>query len=233
MFKILYSLALMAGCSLLSSLNHPPVDAYSFFIDENGNFLGARKSDEQSVHVIGKNQWITLQKANENVDAHTLERFSTSIDQYQEGLPSDAMAATWKKIKAAGGKGYKAFVKNNSPHYIYFKPEKYITGGVNALPLKPATELYAPVDGVNVPVSASSRDLSGKVFRVPDNVQITVADNGVPAVTGITDYAFTFFLDIVFMNKYMKTKIPDEGWLDLRDVFNQGRLSTERSTLVI
>jgi hypothetical protein len=228
MLKILYSLALVAGCSLLSSLNYQPTNssAACFFIDGKGNLLGTLDIKNYSVRVVDRACWDSLNSRSDRMHMLLSDRFSVPIDHYQEGLSSHIMAQTWKTIRAAGGREYKPFLQNKSGHYIYFKPEKFIPASVNALPLQPGTDLYAPVDGVNVPANNNSSAFNGKVFRVPDNVKIVVDENGSPTIPRITDHVFTFLLNIIFTDSYMQAEIPDEGWLELRDVFNRSDLGT-------
>ena len=141
-------------------------------LDTDGNLLG---TDDQGwtgeAIVMDENDFEQGMKHEKALDK------GKELGSYGEGIRvSDA---DWNTVVENGGTEMTPTVENKSDETIFYKPEGE-KNGINmnpgkendgAYPIAPNTDLYAPVDGVNV---------KGYMYKVPDEVSnVYVAKNGV------------------------------------------------------
>lgn len=106
-------------------------------------------------------------------------------------------------------------VKNNSDYTVYFKPEGTYGDVQNngAYPIKPHTDLYAPIDGV------SSKEIKkSALYKVPDGNQVIVNNHGMNTDVIATDdgigVIISLFADLIKGGWY--TNAPDASWKNLK-----------------
>ncbi|GEP49846.1 hypothetical protein FNO01nite_05180 [Flavobacterium noncentrifugens] len=176
-------------------------------IDEGGNLLG---TDSQG----WKGEAIVMNKSDFKQGMEHSEALDkgTELSKYGEGISiSDK---TWDKIESKGGERMEPYVKNDSDETIYYKPEggDHKTGenlnpgkaNDGAYPIKPHTDLYAPVDGVNTSVVAKD-----KVYKAPNAFpRVSVNKNGVPDIQGVLESV---------VPKIGEVSAPDPTWNKLKN----------------
>jgi RHS repeat-associated protein len=159
------------------------------YIDKYGEVLGSDGATTNDVRVIDKEKFNEIKTKNGGTTSETatkdLQAAGTELSMYGEGIRIST--EEWKNIKDAGGREYTPWVKNNSGHEIFYKPEGKKDDGVDYNPGKsssgaysipPYSDFYARVDGVAAP-----HVIEGSVYKVIDGVRIEVTNTGVSAKT--------------------------------------------------
>jgi hypothetical protein len=171
------------------------------YVDQDGNYLGddGDKTSHET-RVISREKWCELggdqigkgqdppaiNEARDEVRRSKLQNDdnSTRLQHYEGGIRLSE--ETWCTLQLNGGQRLMPWLVNNSPLVVYWKPEGNTpnprTDHRDALPCMPGTDVYHPLDGINMATRAR-----GTVYRVPDATQVIVDANGVPDIIGWWD----------------------------------------------
>jgi|APGre2960657404_1045060.scaffolds.fasta_scaffold10663_3 RHS repeat-associated protein len=185
------------------------------YVDEDGNYLGEDgNTSDKNVYVIKKNDYNAIGNKLSTEGTKTLQDKSTPLESYTKGI--NISRATWDKMNNSKTdvKWLTPSVNNNSDYTVYFKPEGTYGDVQNdgAYPIKPHTDLYAPVDGV------SSKEIKkSAVYKVPDGNQVIVNNQGMNTDVIATDDGIgvivSFFADLI--KGGWSTDAPDASWKNL------------------
>ena len=209
-----------------------PTDIY---VSKDGKLLGSDGASTKDVRVVDEKKFNEIKEKNNGTtsEAATQELHasgtSTKLSEYGEGIK--IADKTWDKIEDAGGKKLTPFVRNLSNKTVFYKPEGAphdekgnATGpdpnpgkdGNGAYPIAPNTDLYTPVDGVNV-----ANGNSGEVFKVPTGARVTVvASSGLPMMD-LPSAGKGLVASIFTSRNYFWVPPPDPNWNALRDAFKK------------
>ena len=209
------------GSPYVSMSNNPisRVDPFGnsdgHYVDEHGNYLGEDgNTRDKNVYVIKKEDYNAVNNKLSAEGTKTLQDKSTPLEIYTKGI--NISLATWGKMKNSktGVKWLIPYVKNNSDYTVYFKPEDNFgdVQNIGAYPIKPHSDLYAPIDGV------SSREIKkSAVYKVSDGNQVIVnnlgMDSDVIATADGIGVVISFFADLIEGGWYKDA--PDASWKNL------------------
>jgi uncharacterized protein RhaS with RHS repeats len=173
---------------------------------EDGKLLGTDSEGwEGEAIVMNENDFEQGMDHDEAVDK------GTELSKYGESIR--ITDDDWNTVEENGGDRMEPYVVNDSDETVFYKPEGKDSDGndqnpgkdsAKAYEIKPHSDLYAPVDGVN-----TSQVPAGKVYKTTDAFpRIKINASGEPDIQGIWETIAPF---------HGAVDPPDSGWHPLRD----------------